>query len=57
LLPVFCSSCAGGYSFSYLDKTNRFKGIGEIFQAKGGRWLGAKIGLFVKQNIEKKYLK
>lgn len=40
----------GGTVFSYLDKNNRFKGIGEMFQAKRGRWVGAKVGLFARQN-------
>ncbi|WP_185232313.1 glycoside hydrolase family 43 protein [Teredinibacter franksiae] len=38
----------GGVVFSYLDSTGRYKGIGELFQARRGRWVGAKIGLFAR---------
>ena len=38
----------GGTVFSYLDDTGRFKSIGELFQAKPGRWVGAKVGLFAR---------
>jgi len=40
----------GGTVFSYLADNNRFRVIGEIFQAKRGRWVGAKIGLFSRLN-------
>lgn len=35
--------------FSYSTDGNRFVKIGESFQAKEGRWIGAKIGLFAVQ--------
>lgn len=36
-------------AFSYSTDGNRFEKIGERFQAKEGRWIGAKLGLFVVQ--------
>ncbi len=33
---------------SYLDDSGRFRSIGELFQARPGRWIGAKVGLFVR---------
>jgi len=47
----------GGTVFSYLDKNNRFKAIGEMFQAKRGRWVGAKIGLFARDNSKENHTK
>jgi len=38
----------GGTVFSYRDDTGRFKAIGELFQAKPGRWVGARVGLFAR---------
>lgn len=38
----------GGTVFSYLDDNGRFKAIGELFQAKPGRWVGARLGLFAR---------
>jgi len=38
----------GGTVFSYLDDNGRFKAIGELFQARPGRWVGAKVGLFAR---------
>jgi len=38
----------GGTVFSFLDDNGRFKTIGELFQAKPGRWVGAKVGLFAR---------
>jgi beta-xylosidase len=38
----------GGAVFSYLDDNGRFKAMGELFQAKPGRWVGAKVGLFAR---------
>ncbi|WP_421775270.1 glycoside hydrolase 43 family protein [Gracilimonas sp.] len=35
--------------FSYSDDGQSFNEIGEAFQAKEGRWIGAKIGLFAVQ--------
>ena len=40
----------GGVVFSYLDENNRFRTIGELFQARPGRWVGAKIGLFARNS-------
>jgi beta-xylosidase len=33
-------------SFSYSSEGNDFKLVGDVFQAKPGRWIGAKIGYF-----------
>ena len=41
-------SSGGGTVFSYLDDNGRFKAIGELFQARPGRWVGARVGLFVR---------
>jgi len=38
----------GGTVFSYLDDSGRFKAIGELFQARPGRWVGARVGLFAR---------
>lgn len=38
----------GGTVFSYLDDNGRFKAIGEMFQARPGRWVGAKVWLFAR---------
>ena len=43
----------GGTVFSYLDDNGRFKAIGEMFQARPGRWVGAKVGLFARVDNEK----
>ncbi|MEQ9035189.1 MAG: glycoside hydrolase 43 family protein [Gracilimonas sp.] len=41
---------AGGLtSFSFSTDGKKFKNIGEKFQAKEGRWIGAKIGVFATQ--------
>ena len=40
----------GGTVFSYLEENGRFKAIGELFQARPGRWVGAKVGLFARVN-------
>jgi hypothetical protein len=42
----------GGTVFSFKDQNGRFKAIGELFQAKPGRWVGAKVGLFVRANAD-----
>ena len=42
----------GGTVFSYLDDNGRFKAIGELFQARPGRWVGAKVGLFARVESE-----
>ncbi len=39
----------GSSTFSYSTDGESFKVIGERFQAKEGRWIGAKIGLFAVQ--------
>lgn len=39
----------GTTSFSYSNNGNYFKEIGKTFQAKEGRWIGAKIGVFTVQ--------
>jgi hypothetical protein len=44
----------GGTVFSYLDDNGRFRAIGEIFQARQGRWVGAKVGLFARAEGEGK---
>lgn len=38
----------GGAVFSYQDDNGRFRTLGELFQARPGRWVGAKIGLFAR---------
>lgn len=38
----------GGTVFSYREDSGRFRAIGELFQAKPGRWVGAKLGLFAR---------
>lgn len=42
----------GGVVFSYAQESEqekgRFRTIGELFQARPGRWVGAKIGLFAR---------
>jgi hypothetical protein len=40
----------GNTVFSYRQRDGRFKAIGELFQARPGRWVGAKVGLFVRNN-------
>lgn len=40
---------AGGTTvFSYRDNTGQFRAVGELFQARPGRWVGAKVGLFAR---------
>lgn len=38
----------GGVTLSYKQENGRFRSIGELFQARPGRWVGAKIGLFAR---------
>lgn len=38
----------GGTVFSYRTEQGRFRAIGELFQARPGRWVGAKAGLFAR---------
>lgn len=42
----------GQTAFSYSTNGEDFKSIGSSFQAKEGRWIGAKIGLFAVQPAE-----
>lgn len=38
---------AGGkYRFSYSEDGRKFKSVGKTFQARPGKWIGAKVGLF-----------
>jgi len=43
-------SDGGGTVFSYQEGDNRPKSIGDLFQARPGRWVGAKVGLFARTN-------
>lgn len=38
----------GGVVFAYKTEDGRFRSIGELFQARPGRWVGAKIGVFAR---------
>ncbi|SMF17776.1 Beta-xylosidase [Alteromonadaceae bacterium Bs31] len=43
----------GATVLSFLDDNGRFHSVGELFQARPGRWIGAKVGLFVRsENAE-----
>lgn len=41
-------AAGGGTAFSYQARDGRFRAIGELFQARPGRWVGAKAGLFAR---------
>jgi beta-xylosidase len=41
-------AAGGGTAFSYRTRDGRFRAIGELFQARPGRWVGAKVGLFAR---------
>ena len=43
---------AGICQFSYSENGKRFTDIGTPFKAKPGRWIGAKVGLFVLRPVK-----
>lgn len=43
----------GKCQFSYSDNGNEFMNIGSLFQAREGRWIGTKTGLFAVSEIER----
>ena len=51
-LQVLVSSPDGRCRFSYSVDGNRFVPIGNEFKAKPGRWIGAKVGLFVVSQMD-----
>ncbi|WP_078083520.1 glycoside hydrolase 43 family protein [Microbulbifer mangrovi] len=45
-------SQGGQTVLSYQKKNGRFRALGELFQSRRGRWVGAKVGLFIRTEHE-----
>lgn len=41
----------GECSFSYSTDGRKYKEIGEPFQARQGKWIGAKVGMFIMNQV------
>ncbi|WP_068382164.1 glycoside hydrolase family 43 protein [Paraglaciecola hydrolytica] len=46
----FTVSAGGVVTSGYVDSQGRFQTFDELFQARAGRWVGAKVGLFARLN-------